>query len=479
MHLATKSALHIGTAASVAYLYHQCSSQHATTTPSSSSSSSTATFHHILGKSSTEDEIYNQRKRLQQFSNATLASGLSMSSYPANRPTEDRATVARTTIEVDSALDMLAAADPTNANALDNLDKDEHLDIYCVFDGHGGYQVADYASEMLIPHLINALRDSHPSTATESTYVNTAANSHDRFQTSLTQTYQRVERDIVGLLKPSFEFGFGNVARVGACALVAVLKENELYVANAGDCMCVLGSRDDVQPENKTRPTRRKATTLSTEHNCKHDAEQQRLLESHPGETIAGLVRCKSPTSCYVKGHLQPTRSLGDLYLKYSEFRPGMDKNSALVPYTHKDPGRSRRVRSPFSPPYVLSRPEIQHVTLTAQDDYLILASDGLWDEMTPEEAVSHLYEWESKGLVTSVTEKRQSKEVVVAGNAGPLGNESVRSPSASEYLIQKALEHAALESGQSLEQVCKIPHGKRRHVHDDITVVVVELQNR
>ena len=467
MHLATKTAVHIGTAASVAYLYHQCSSQHATTTPSS-----TATFHHILGKS-TEDEIYNQRKRLQQFSNATLASGLSMSSYPANRPTEDRATVARTTIEVDSALDMLTA-DPTNANNANALDGDEHLDIYCVFDGHGGYQVADYASKMLIPHLIDALRDSHPSTATESTYVNTAADSHDRFHTSLTQTYQRVERDIVGLLKPSFEFGFGNVARVGACALVAVLKENELYVANAGDCMCVLGSRDKAQPQNKTRPTRLKATTLSTEHNCKHDAEQQRLLESHPGETIAGLVRCKSPTSCYVKGHLQPTRSLGDLYLKYSEFRPGMDKNSALVPYTHKDPGRSRRVRSPFSPPYVLSRPEIQHVTLTAQDDYLILASDGLWDEMTPQEAVHHLYQWkrsrEGKAILTA-SSRRQEQDTQNEQQQ----KEALLSP--SDYLIRKALEHAANEAGQNFDLVRNIPQGKRRQIHDDITVVVVELK--
>ena len=40
-------------------------------------------------------------------------------------------------------------------------------------------------------------------------------------------------------LKP-FEMGWPKVAYTGACALVAVVKDDKLYVANAGDCKGVL-----------------------------------------------------------------------------------------------------------------------------------------------------------------------------------------------------------------------------------------------
>ena len=41
--------------------------------------------------------------------------------------------------------------------------------------------------------------------------------------------------------------------------------------------------------------------------------EQARLVKKFPGEN--DIVMCKN--ACYVKGRLQPTRSLGDFYLKY------------------------------------------------------------------------------------------------------------------------------------------------------------------
>ena len=324
-------------------------------------------WQHILGKVA-NDEQYDHKK-LYQFSNDSLRPGLSLCSYPANKPVEDRAAVAQAIIETS------------------NSTKNEHLDIYCVFDGHGGYQVADYASETLVTYLINALRDSHPSSSADSRYVDSNADPSIRFTSALMEAFRRVERDLVVALRPAFELGFGNVARVGACALVCVRCEDDVWIANSGDCVAVLGSSIAEEKEKESDAiTKCKAMALSNEHNARHEIEQDKLKAMHPNEMIDGLVRCKSSSSCYVKGHLQPSRSLGDAYLKYQEFRPGLDQNTALLPYTHKDPARSRRVRAPFSPPYVLTDPEVQHVTLTKQDDFLIIASDGLWDEMSPQE---------------------------------------------------------------------------------------------
>lgn len=246
--------------------------------------------------------------------------------------------------------------------------------------------------------------------------------------------------------------------------------------------MAVLGSQIDSENGG---PPQTVATPLSSEHNARHHAEQSRLCDAHPNETVQGLVRCKSAASCYVKGHLQPSRSLGDAYLKYHEFRPGEGANTALLPYTNKDPARTRRVRAPFSPPYVLTDPEIQHTTLhSQQDDFLILASDGLWDEMTPEEAVAHCYSWRRErrentcgsDATSGVASESASGSAAAATS---LVVDSKNSNSAASFLIKRALEHAAEESGQTLKEVMELSPGKRRHVHDDITVIVVELKKR
>jgi len=85
------------------------------------------------------------------------------------------------------------------------------------------------------------------------------------------------------------------------------------------------------------------ATPLSRDHNAREPREKARLAALHPGE--ADIVVCKvgNPSACYVKGRLQPTRSLGDAYLKESEFN---------VP---AGLGRiwGRHIKAPYSPPYI------------------------------------------------------------------------------------------------------------------------------
>jgi len=74
-----------------------------------------------------------------------------------------------------------------------------------------------------------------------------------------------------------------------------------------------------------------------------------------------------------------PTRALGDYRLKYKEFN------------THEFTG-SRGYRTEvrdYHGPYITHKPEIQVHQLTKSDKYLIMASDGLWDEMNVNEVAS------------------------------------------------------------------------------------------
>jgi pyruvate dehydrogenase phosphatase len=68
-----------------------------------------------------------------------------------------------------------------------------------------------------------------------------------------------------------------------------------------------------------------------------------------------------------------PTRSFGDLRLKHREFN--------FHEYDEKH--GYRRSIPMFTGPYITAEPEIQVVQLTANDKYLVLASDGLWDEIS------------------------------------------------------------------------------------------------
>jgi serine/threonine protein phosphatase PrpC len=54
------------------------------------------------------------------------------------------------------------------------------------------------------------------------------------------KAFERVEADWVNTARTAFHAGYPHAARVGACALVAVVVDNKLYVANAGDSKAAL-----------------------------------------------------------------------------------------------------------------------------------------------------------------------------------------------------------------------------------------------
>lgn len=67
-----------------------------------------------------------------------------------------------------------------------------------------------------------------------------------------------------------------------------------------------------------------------------------------------------------------PTRALGDFRLKYREFNEH--------PYNGQ---REYRVAlQNYNGPYITHKPDIMVHTIEKNDKYLVIASDGLWDEL-------------------------------------------------------------------------------------------------
>ncbi|XP_023549742.1 probable protein phosphatase 2C 30 [Cucurbita pepo subsp. pepo] len=123
----------------------------------------------------------------------------------------------------------------------------------------------------------------------------------------------------------------------GACAASVLVKDGELHVANVGDCRVVL-SRNGV------------ATALTKQHRVCREDERLRIEKS------GGFVECKNGV-WRVQGSLAVSRAIGDVHLKE----------------------------------WVISEPEIRRLPLTPDCEFLIMASDGLWDKVKDQEAVDEV----------------------------------------------------------------------------------------
>ncbi len=293
--------------------------------------------------------------------------------------------------------------------------------IAAVFDGHGGWQVSEFARKRITGSLGKSLQNIGPLPVDED---------YDPCEHAIINTFLQLDRDFFYDIRNTFRLGFGRVANTGSCALLAFMRRGNLYVANAGDCRAVLARTSDDKPGTL------ESVALSRDHNAREELEQKILMAVHPFES--DIVKCKTPNICYVKGKLQPTRSLGDAYLKYSEFNG------------HPDGMSGRYMPPPYTPPYITAEPEVARHVLDSRDQFLLMASDGLWDYVSNDEALE----------VASGVLRR-----------------GLGSNAACKALVERVLTKAAKHHNISVDGLRKLPAGpQRRKKHDDITVLCIEF---
>ncbi|KAJ0229420.1 protein phosphatase 2C 13 [Hirschfeldia incana] len=128
-------------------------------------------------------------------------------------------------------------------------------------------------------------------------------------------------------------------ASCGTTALTALIIGRHLVVANAGDCRAVLCRRGV-------------AVDMSFDHRSTYEAERRRV------EGLGGYFE-----DGYLNGVLAVTRAIGDWELK--------------SPSSSSSP--------------LISDPEIRQLVLTEEDEFLILACDGIWDVLSSQNAVSNV----------------------------------------------------------------------------------------
>jgi pyruvate dehydrogenase phosphatase len=167
----------------------------------------------------------------------------------------------------------------------------------------------------------------------------------------------------------------------GSCALLSFYdsRSKEFRVACTGDSRAVLGRRG---PSGKWT-----ATALSEDQTGGTPSEDARLRAEHPNEPYV-------TANGRILGGLEPSRAFGDAVYKWTKETQDKMKKS----FFGRTPSKHLK-----TPPYVTAEPV---VTTTKVDptkgDFVVLATDGLWEMLSNEEVVGLVGQWLEKQASTS-----------------------------------------------------------------------------
>ncbi|XP_013775340.1 protein phosphatase 1L-like [Limulus polyphemus] len=228
------------------------------------------------------------------------------------------------------------------------IDRKNDIALYGVFDGHGGEFAAKYAEQHLFKNLLPKLQDilnqpewhkpeqakdreeDTPEGVSENLDPIPSNSKVDELTRLLTEEILTLDKELIVEAKSS-----GDVA--GTTAVVALVHNQQLIVANVGDSRGVLCGSEEV-----TIPA-------TFDHKPQQLKEHKRIKEAGGFITFNGVWR--------VAGILATSRALGDYPLK------------------------DRKL--------ITAEPDILTFNLKEiTPQFMILATDGLWDAFTNEEAV-------------------------------------------------------------------------------------------
>eukprot|EP00633_Aureoumbra_lagunensis_P002331 CAMPEP_0197298076 /NCGR_PEP_ID=MMETSP0890-20130614/42613_1 /TAXON_ID=44058 ORGANISM="Aureoumbra lagunensis, Strain CCMP1510" /NCGR_SAMPLE_ID=MMETSP0890 /ASSEMBLY_ACC=CAM_ASM_000533 /LENGTH=564 /DNA_ID=CAMNT_0042775581 /DNA_START=317 /DNA_END=2011 /DNA_ORIENTATION=+ len=321
-----------------------------------------------------------------------------------------------------------------------------------VFDGHGGSQASTY----LRAHL-------HCQVARELIVSGNSAFDPSSIKAALTRAFLNTDHHFIQSSdKPS----------AGSTAVCILLINNTLFCANVGDSRAILATRRPSQDPDKTNYAPLRAFPLSSDHTPCRDDEAARI------RAAGGWVIHKR-----VMGELSVSRAFGDAELKRSMSELvglvesassqtiGGEKNNQYTnientdtpPATPSDYGATsptvvcpsafddvrrhslqncdkessqdnglspclRHKKSSFSTNHtrkhrhlVVAEPEIVDLEFSDKDDFILLASDGLFDVFSNDEAVHFVHnqlktkdpQQAAEALVTGAIHDRGSRDNV------------------------------------------------------------------
>ncbi|MBN3298126.1 PDP1 phosphatase, partial [Amia calva] len=290
--------------------------------------------------------------------------------------------------------------------------------------------------------------------------------------TALVDAFKRLDNDIS--LEAQVDEGdpFSHctplrVAISGCTACIAHLDGVDLHVANVGDSRAVLGVQNDDGSWT--------ALTISNDHNAQNPEELWRVRSEHPALEEKTVVKHDR-----LLGLLMPFRAFGDIKFKWSsellsrvlETRPELlagNEYAKMLPANY------------HTPPYLIAEPEVTHHRLRPQDKFLILATDGLWDQMHRQNVIQVIGEhltglhWQKPISGLSFT-LGQMHSLLVERKAR--ASSAFEDHNMATHLIRHCLggDGFGMVDRRRLAKMLSLPPDLSRMYRDDITVTVIQL---
>ena len=251
------------------------------------------------------------------------------------------------------------------------LHQDAQEAHFGVFDGHGGSEVAKFVER----HFTNEL----------------LANPNYRsgqFEQALKECFLRMDtllqmpdgqKELIRIqrnLPDDYKITVSSAESMAGCtAVVALVKNGQLFVANAGDSRCVLAKN-------------RQAVPMSFDHKPDLQEERKRIMEAG-GSVEEGRVM----------GNINLSRSIGDFEYKRS---PGLPPERQMI----------------------TAFPDVKVEPLSRDADFLVLACDGIWDMVSNEECVNFVYQGLDEGkslsqIVESLLDRCLAPDIATHGGLG------------------------------------------------------------
>lgn len=359
-----------------------------------------------------------------------------------------------------------------------------------VFDGHAGWTTSAKLRQVLISFVARELNSTYKAALAD---PSEGLPSSEAVEAAIKNGFTRLDHEIVHesvekVLKSNSRSVAAEAlgpALSGSCALLSFYDSDSklLRVACTGDSRAVLGRRGE--------SGKWVATSLSVDQTGNNPDEEARMRKMHPGEDH--VIR-----NGRVLGGLEPTRAFGDASYKWS--REVSERLRASF---------FGRTPSPHlkTPPYVTAEPVVTTTKIEPEKgDFVVMATDGLWEMLTNEEVVGLVGQWiekqssETNGNGASswikMFSSQQTSLPVEKGKGKKEGKDGQRTPirqqqwgvkggenerfvvedkNVATHLVRNAL------GGKDKDMVCALltlPAPFSRRYRDDLTVEVIFFGN-
>ncbi|KAM3514183.1 hypothetical protein MY11210_002174 [Beauveria gryllotalpidicola] len=241
-----------------------------------------------------------------------------------------------------------------------------------ILDGHNGWQTADHLENELLKAVQAQLNKLQRKSRTDQTIQNAIETAFEELDDSIIRGYADCARNKDMALE--HKVPYMEVAMAGSCALLVLYNPNTktIYTACTGDSRAVLG--------RQTADGMWRALALSKDQNGENESEVARLQEEHPNEEII------------TKGNrvlgMAISRAFGNFRWKSSH----EDQLEFGKRFFHCGPKEKEEIPTP---PYLIAKPVVTITKLEAEHPaFLILASDGIWENFENYEAVDLVVRW-------------------------------------------------------------------------------------